>query len=201
MDKLVSVFKKIARLLTIILLLVLAAFELVALVGSFDGGFMDAITGITMHLLLTLLYGAPAILFLVKKEKEALITLSFLMGYLFISAVVNLIGRGVLIDADYPALTVIYGIVAFTLGLAYAFVLICFLLEKVFGLKLMKIGFLVLIFSLALLFVLFILQIIMAIKNDSFDWFVSNFQVGIIIPLVMIFGLMLLEGGEATKSK
>ena len=193
MDKLVSVFRKIARLLTIILLLVLAAFELVAFVRSFGGGFMDAITGITMHLLLTLLFGAPAVLLLVKKDREALITLSFLMGYLFISAVVNLIGPGVLIDADLPALKVIYGIVAFTLGLAYAFVLICFLFDKVFGTKLMKIGFIVLVFSLALLFVLLILQVIMAIKNDSFDWFLNNFQAGIIVPLVMIFGLMLLD--------
>ena len=193
MDKLVSVFRKIARLLTIILLLVLAAFELVALVGSFGDGFMGAITGITVHLLLTLLYAAPAILLLVKKDKEALITLSFLMGYLFITAVVNLIAHGELINGDYPALTVIYGIVAFSLGLAYAFVLICFLLEKVFGLKLMKLGFIVLVFSLALLFVLLILQVIMAIKNDSFDWFLNNFQYGIIVPLVMIFGLMLLD--------
>ena len=193
MDKLVSIFKKVARLLTIILLLVLAAFELVALVGSFGDGFMGAITGITMHLLLTLLYAAPAILLLVKKDKEALITLSFLMGYLFITAVVNLIAHGELIRDGVDALYVIYGIVGFSLGLAYAFVLICFLLEKVFGLKLMKLGFIVLVFSLALLFVLLILQVIMAIKNDSFDWFLNNFQVGIIVPLVMIFGLMLLD--------
>ncbi|MBO7085936.1 MAG: hypothetical protein J6W25_02365 [Bacilli bacterium] len=193
MDKLVSVFRKIARLLTIILLFVLAAFELVALVGSFGDGFMGAITGITMHLLLTLLYGAPAVLLLVKKDKEALITLSFIIGYLFINAVLTFINYGILIDADLPALTVIYGIVAFSLGLAYAFVLICFLLEKVFGLKLMKIGFIVLIFSLVLLFVLLILQVIMAIKNDSFDWFVNNITIGIIVPLVLIFGLMLLD--------
>ena len=154
---------------------------------------MGAITGITVHLLLTLLYAAPAILLLVKKDKEALITLSFLMGYLFISAVLNLLSYGELIRDGVDALYVIYGIVAFTLGLAYAFVLICFLLEKVFGLKLMKLGFIVLVFSLALLLVLLILQVIMAIKNDSFDWFLNNFQYGIIVPLVMIFGLMLLD--------
>ena len=57
----------------------------------------------------------------------------------------------------------------------------------------MKIGFIVLVFSLALLFVLLILQVIMAIKNDSFDWFLNSFQAGIIVPLVMIFGLMLLD--------
>ena len=193
MDKLVSVFRKIARLLTIILLLVLAAFELVALFGSFNDGFMGAITGITIHLLLTLLYGAPAVLLLVKKDKEALITLSFIIGYLFISAVITFINQGNLIDADLPALTVIYGIVAFTLGLAYAFVLICFLLEKIFGLKLMKLGFIVLVFSLVLLFILLILQVIMAIKVDSFDWFVNNITAGIVIPLVLIFGLMLLD--------
>ena len=196
MDKLVSVFRKIARLLTIILLLVLAALELVALINALSAGdsFMGVIASITTHLLLTLLYGAPAILLLVKKEKEALITLSFLIGYLFLSAVVGLISYGQLIDKNTPALTVIYAIVSFSLGLAYAFVLICFLLEKVFGLKLMKLGFIVLIFSLALIFILFILEIIMAFDRDwTFAMYLREFASVIIIPLVMVFGLMLLD--------
>ena len=201
MDKFVSVFKKIARILTIILLLVLAAFELVALVGSFGDGFMAAIAAITNHTLLTLLFAAPAILFLVKKDKEALITLSFLMGYLFISAVVNLISRGQFINSDYPALTVIISIVSFMLGLAYAFVLICFLLEKVFGLRLMNIGIFVLLGSLILLFILLILDLIAAIKYDSFDMFLNGFIEMVLVPLVMIFGLILLMDRDTTKSK
>lgn len=196
MDKLVSVFKKVARLLTIILLLVLAALELVALINALraGGSFMGIVASLTIHLLLTLLYGAPAILLLVKKDREALITLSFLIGYLFISAVVTLLNRGQLIAQNVPALTIIYAIVNFMLGLAYAFVLICFLLQKVFGLKLMKIGFIVLVFSLVLIFIIFILEIVMAIQNNmTFAGYISEFTSVIVIPLVMVFGLMVLD--------
>lgn len=196
MEKLVSVFEKVARLLTIILLLVLAALELVSLINTLRAGdsFMGVLSSITIHTLLTLLYGAPAILLLAKKEREALITLSFLIGYLFISAVVNLIGYGQLIAQNVPALTVVFAVVNFILGLAYAFVLICFLLEKVFGLKLMKLGFIVLVFSLVLIFVIFILELIMAIQNQwTFGGYINNFMSVIMIPLVMVFGLMLLD--------
>lgn len=198
MNKLVSIFQKLARLLSIILLLVLAGLQFVTLIRNLDAGsFMGTISNLTINLLLVLLYGAPAILLLVKKDKEALITLSFLMGYLFISAVINLLQYGELIRDGVDALYVIYGIVAFSLGLAYGFVLICFLLEKVFGLKLMKIGFLVLIFSLALIFIMIILDIIIAIKADyTFTGYLQMFARNIVIPLVMVFGLMLLDDHE-----
>ena len=199
MEKLVSIFKKIAKLVTIILLLVLSVLQFIDFVSAFGSGepFMSVIAMITQSLLLALLFGAPAILLLVKKEKEAKITLSFLLGYLFLQTVLSLIGHGGLIADGVPALTIIYAIVAFTLGLGYAFVLICFLLEKVFGIKLMKLGFLVLVVGLALVFILLVLQVIMAIKDDwGFGGFLNQFMAAIITPLLMVFGLMLLEGNE-----
>lgn len=197
MDKIVSIFKKVARLVSIILLLVLAVLEFVTLIGDLSGGntFMGVISSLTVHLLLALLFGAPAILLLVKKDKEALITLSFLLGYLFISCVIRLIGYGEMIDKNAPASIVVYAIASFILGIAYGFVLILFLLEKVFGMKLMKLGFLVLIFGLGLIFILIILEIIMAIDLDlTFVGYLNEFSSAIVIPLVMVFGLMLLEG-------
>ena len=195
MNKVVSIFRKLARLLSIILLLVLAGLQFVTLIRGLDGGsVMGTISSLTINLLLVLLYATPAILLLVKKDTEAKVTFSFLLGYLFITAVLNLLGYGELIRDGVDALYVIYGIIGFSLGLAYGFVLICFLLEKVFGLKLMKIGFLVLIISLALIFVLIILDIIVAIKADyTFTGYLAMFARNIIVPLVMIFGLMLLD--------
>ena len=199
MDKLVSIFRKIAWLLTIILLLVLAVLEFISLINALDGnpGFMGAVSSITIHLLLMLLFAAPAILLLVKKDKEAMITLGFLIGYLFITAVTRLIGYGVAIRDNVPAITVIYAVVSFTLGLAYGVVLIFFLLSKVFGLKLMKLSYLILIFGLALIVILIILEIIMAAdQNWTFAMYVSEFATAIVIPAAMVFSLMLLEGDE-----
>lgn len=196
MDKLVSIFKKIAKIATIIILIILSVLEFVALINGLTGNntFMGVITLITQHLLLALLYGAPAVLLLVNKEKEGKITLSFLLGFLFISAVLNLIGYGPAINSNNKALTVIYAIVSFILGLAYAFVLICFLVDKVFGSKLMKFGFIVLVFSLVLIFILFVLEIVRAATNDwTFGMYLNNLTADIVVPLVMVFGLMLLD--------
>ena len=196
MEKLISVFKKIARLLTVILLLVLAALQLVALIDDLSNGgpFMGVLSSITINLLLVLLYATPAILLLLKKDNEARVALSFILGYLFIRTVIDLIGFGVLINQNAEALVVIYSIVSFILGLAYGFVLICFLLEKIFKIKLMKLGFLVLVASLVLIFILIILEIVLAIDAGwTFPMYLQNFSANIIIPLVMLFGLMLLE--------
>ena len=196
MEKLISVFKKIARLLTVILLLVLAALQLVALIDDLSNGgpFMGVLSSITINLLLVLLYATPAILLLLKKDNEARVALSFILGYLFIRTVIDLIGFGVLINQNAEALVVIYSIVSFILGLAYGFVLICFLLEKIFKIKLMKLGFLVLVASLVLIFILIILEIVLAIDAGwTFTMYLQNFSANIIIPLVMLFGLMLLE--------
>ena len=196
MDKLIDIFKKIARLLVIILLLVLAGIQLIALIDDLSNGgpFMGILSSITIKLLLVLLYATPAVLLLLKKDSEAKIALSFLLGYLFITAVIDLIGFGVLINQNAPALTVIYSVVSFILGLAYGFVLICFLLEKLFKIKLMKLGFLVLVASLVLIFILIILEIVLAIDQGwTFTMYLQNFSANIIIPLVMLFGLMLLE--------
>lgn len=196
MDKLIDIFKKIARLLVIILLLVLAGIQLIALIDDLSNGgpFMGILSSITINLLLVLLYATPAVLLLLKKDSEAKIALSFLLGYLFITAVIDLIGFGVLINQNAPALTVIYSVVSFILGLAYGFVLICFLLEKLFKIKLMKLGFLVLVASLVLIFILIILEIVLAIDQGwTFTMYLQNFSANIIIPLVMLFGLMLLE--------
>ncbi len=196
MDKLVSTFKKIARLLSIILLLVLAVLQLIQLINALSAGgsFMGVVSSITIDLLLVLLFATPAILLLLKKDTEAKIALSFLLGYLFISAVINLVSYGVLIDGNAPALRVIYAVISFILGLAYGFVLICFLLEKIFKLKLMKLGFLVLVFSLALIALLIIFEIVVAIDEGwTFAGYLNNFAYDIVIPLVMVFGLMLLD--------
>ena len=158
---------------------------------------MGAVSSITVHLLLVLLFAAPAILLLVKKEKEAMITLGFLIGYLFITAVIRLIGYGVAINGDLPAVTVIYATVSFILGLAYGVVLIFFLLSKVFGFNLMKLSFIILIFGLALIVILIILEIVMAAdQNWTFGMYVEEFSRAIVIPALMVFSLMLLEGDE-----
>ncbi len=52
MDKLVQAFRKIARLIVVICLFVLAAFEIVALFDAFGGPFMTSVYAILRTFLL-----------------------------------------------------------------------------------------------------------------------------------------------------
>ena len=85
MESLVKNFKKAARIVVVICLFVLAAFEIVALVSEIGGGFFPSFVRILKTFLMLLMYLVPAILLAVKKDKEGFVVLSFLLGYLVIA--------------------------------------------------------------------------------------------------------------------
>ena len=201
MTKIISAFKKIARLVTIILLFVAAIFNLYSMFSSFDGNsFMGIVGSIFSNLLMICLFLAPAILLLLKRDKEGFVTLGILLGYLFVDRSRTFISQGALVTSDAPTLSILWGIFVFILGLVYAFALICFLLSKLFGLKSMLIGEIVLLASFVLLLVIFVLEIIIASKyNWTFAQYLNNLLLYFLIPSIMVFGLLLIEDVKSSK--
>ena len=193
MEKLANGMKKVARLIVVICLFILAAFEIVDLINSLGGPFTTSIYWLLRAILLVLLYLVPAILLTVKKDKEGFVTFSFLLGYLVLGGAINFLGNVALINTDNPALVVIKAILMFIIGILFAIAIICLLLTKGFGLKTMKFGTLLLALSLILVFALVIVELISTIKYDSgFGGFVRSLLIDLIVPLVTVFGLVLI---------
>lgn len=193
MNKLVESFLKIARLVVVICLFILAAFQIVSLFNSLGNlQFWGSVYAILVTVLLLLLYLVPAILLTVKKDKEGLITLSFLLGYLVISTATDIMG-GIAVIGNADALVVIRNIFLFVLGVLFAVAIICLLFDKGFGTKLMKVGNLLLVVSLIVMFVAIIFDLVCTIVYDSitFKAFFQRLALELITPLIIVFGLML----------
>ena len=197
MQKLAESFKKIARLVVVICLFILAAFEIVALFNAIGNGpFMNSVYQILRTVLLLLLYLVPAILLVVKKDKEGLVVLSFLLGYLVLSSAIGFMGYAGGINSNNDALYVIECIFGFVIGVLFALVICFFLFDKGFGTKLMKLGNLLLVVNLFIMLVLVIFHLIVVLVNgDSFGAYVRGLGFELITPLIIVFGL-LLAGNE-----
>ena len=128
MEKLANGMKKVARLIVVICLFVLAAFEIVDLINGLGGPFTTSVYRLLRTVLLVLLYLVPAILLTVKKDKEGFVTLSFLLGYLVLGGAINFLGNVALINSDNQALVVIKAILMFTIGLLFLLLLFFLLL-------------------------------------------------------------------------
>lgn len=192
MDKLVQSFRKIARLVVVICLFVLAAFEIVALFNAFGGSFMNSVYEILRTFLLLLLYLVPAILLAVKKDKEGFMTLLFLLGYLVLASAIGFLGFAEGINSANPALLVIKCIILFILGVLFAITICCFLLDKGFGLKTMKFGNLLLVVSLFVMLVGIIIDLIYTIvEGISFGDFLRGLALELIKPCIIVFGFLL----------
>ena len=194
MNKLVESFLKIARLVVVICLFILAAFQIVSLFNNLGNvQFWGSVYIILVTVLLLLLYLVPAILLTVKKDKEGLITLSFLLGYLVISNATDIMGGIAVIGSGADALIVIRNIILFVLGVLFAVAIICLLFDKGFGTKLMKTGNLLLVISLFVMFIAIIFDLVCTIVYDTmtFKAFFQRLAMELITPLIIVFGLML----------
>ena len=194
MDKLVESFRKAARLVVVICLFILAAFQIVALFNDLGQAvFMMNVYVVLRTVLLLLLYLVPAILLAVKKDKEGLITLSFLLGYLVLSTALNFLSTANFISSNFEALVVIRAIFWFILGVLFAVAIIFLLIDKGFGTKLMKLGNVLLVVSLIVMFVAIIIDLICTIvsENQSFGAFFNRLALELISPLIIVFGLIL----------
>ena len=192
MESLVKNFKKAARIVVVICLFVLAAFEIVALVSEIGGGFFPSFVRILKTFLMLLMYLVPAILLAVKKDKEGFVVLSFLLGYLVIAKTLSFLSYGGLINKNLDALDIIRLIIFLVLGVLLALALICVYLNLGFKLNSMKLGNLLLVISLLIVFVCLIFNVVyMIVKDASFKDILNSMLDILITPLIVVFGLML----------
>ena len=192
MDNLVNGFKKIARLIVVICLFVLAALEIIALINEIGGDFFPSFYNILKTFLLLLMYLVPAILLAVKKDKEGFVVLSFLLGYLVIGNTLGFLAQAALIRDGLEAFPLIRLIVLFVLGVLLAIVLICFYLSKGFKLNTMKLGNVLLVFTFMFILVCTIINIIyFIVEGIEFKVMFMNTLNNLISPLIVVFGLLL----------
>lgn len=192
MENLVKNFKKAARIVVVICLFVLAAFEIVTLVSEIGGGFFPSFVRILKTFLMLLMYLVPAILLAVKKDKEGFVVLSFLLGYLVIAKTLSFLSYGGLINKNLEALDIIRLIIFLVLGVLLALALICVYLNLGFKLNSMKLGNLLLVISLLIVFVCLIFNVVyMIVKDASFKDILNSMLDILITPLIVVFGLML----------
>ena len=193
MEKLVKGFLKVARLIVVICLFILAAFEIVALVNALGGPFMKSVYQVLRTLLLVLLYLVPAILIVTKKDKQGFVVLAFLLGYLVLSTAIGFLGYAEEINSNNSVLYIIECIFGFILGVLFAISLCFFLFDKGFGTKLMKFGNLLLVLSLFVMLVLIIMHLVVVLVDGlDFGAFLKSLGFELITPCIIVFGLLLI---------
>ena len=193
MENLVKNFKKAARIVVVICLFVLAAFEIVALISALGGGFFVSVAQVLKTFLMLLMYLVPAILLAVKKDKEGFVVLSFLLGYLVIAKTLSFLSYGGLINKNLEALDIIRLIIFLVIGVLLALALVCFYLSIGFKLKAMKLGNPLLVACLIIIFICVIFNVVYLIIKESSFRDILNWMLDILIaPLIVVFGIILI---------
>ena len=195
MSKTIESFKKVARIIVVICLFVLAAFQIINLINAIGSTFFTDLVLVLRAVLMMLVYLVPAILLAVKKDKEGFVVLSFLLGYLLLARTISFISMGAGLDIkNLEALDIIRMVIFFILGIFLALVLVCFLLDKGFKLHAMKLGNILLVISMIIILICAVVEVIVYIVNDvSFAVALQDVGTSLLEPLVAIFGLILVS--------
>ena len=195
MSKTIESFKKIARIIVVICLFVLAAFQIINLINIIGSTFFADLVLVLRAILMSLVFLVPAILLAVKKDKEGMVVLSFLLGYLLLSKTISFISIAAGLDIkNLEALEIIRMVIFFILGIFLALVLVCFLLDKGFKLHAMKLGNILLVISMIIILICAVVEVIVYIVNDvSFAVALQDVGTSLLEPLVAIFGLILVS--------
>lgn len=195
MSKTIESFKKVARIIVVICLFVLAAFQIINLINIIGSTFFADLVLVLRAVLMMLVYLVPAILLAVKKDKEGFVVLSFLLGYLLLARTISFISMAAGLDIkNLEALDIIRMVVFFILGIFLALVLVCFLLDKGFKLHAMKLGNILLVISMIIILICAVVEVIVYIVNDvSFAVALQDVGTSLLEPLVAIFGLILVS--------
>ena len=195
MSKTIESFKKVARIIVVICLFVLAAFQIINLINIIGSTFFADLVLVLRAVLMMLVYLVPAILLAVKKDKEGFVVLSFLLGYLLLARTISFISMGAGLDIkNLEALDIIRMVIFFILGIFLALVLVCFLLDKGFKLHAMKLGNILLVISMIIILICAVVEVIVYIVNDvSFAVALQDVGTSLLEPLVAIFGLILVS--------
>lgn len=195
MSKTIESFKKVARIIVVICLFVLAAFQIINLINIIGSTFFADLVLVLRAVLMMLVYLVPAILLAVKKDKEGFVVLSFLLGYLLLARTISFISMAAGLDIkNLEALDIIRMVIFFILGIFLALVLVCFLLDKGFKLHAMKLGNILLVISMIIILICAVVEVIVYIVNDvSFAVALQDVGTSLLEPLVAIFGLILVS--------
>ena len=195
MSKTIESFKKVARIIVVICLFVLAAFQIINLINIIGSTFFADLVLVLRTVLMMLVYLVPAILLAVKKDKEGFVVLSFLLGYLLLARTISFISMAAGLDIkNLEALDIIRMVIFFILGIFLALVLVCFLLDKGFKLHAMKLGNILLVISMIIILICAVVEVIVYIVNDvSFAVALQDVGTSLLEPLVAIFGLILVS--------
>ena len=195
MSKTIESFKKVARIIVVICLFVLAAFQIINLINIIGSTFFADLVLVLRAVLMMLVYLVPAILLAVKKDKEGFVVLSFLLGYLLLARTISFISMAAGLDIkNLEALAIIRMVIFFILGIFFALVLVCFLLDKGFKLHAMKLGNILLVISMIIILICAVVEVIVYIVNDiSFAVALQDVGTSLLEPLVAIFGLILVS--------
>ena len=195
MSKTIESFKKVARIIVVICLFVLAAFQIINLINIIGSTFFADLVLVLRAILMSLVFLVPAILLAVKKDKEGFVVLSFLLGYLLLSKTISFISMAAGLDIkNLEALDIIRMVIFFILGIFLALVLVCFLLDKGFKLHAMKLGNILLVISMIIILICAVVEVIVYIVNDvSFAVALQDVGTSLLEPLVAIFGLILVS--------
>ena len=195
MSKTIESFKKVARIIVVICLFVLAAFQIINLINIIGSTFFADLVLVLRAVLMMLVYLVPAILLAVKKDKEGFVVLSFLLGYLLLARTISFISMAAGLDIkNLEALDIIRMVIFFILGIFLALVLVCFLLDKGFKLHAMKLGNILLVISMIIILICAVVEVIVYIVNDvSFAAALQDVGTSLLEPLVAIFGLILVS--------
>ena len=195
MSKTIESFKKVARIIVVICLFVLATFQIINLINIIGSTFFADLVLVLRAVLMMLVYLVPAILLAVKKDKEGFVVLSFLLGYLLLARTISFISMAAGLDIkNLEALDIIRMVIFFILGIFLALVLVCFLLDKGFKLHAMKLGNILLVISMIIILICAVVEVIVYIVNDvSFAVALQDVGTSLLEPLVAIFGLILVS--------
>ena len=195
MSKTIESFKKVARIIVVICLFVLAAFQIINLINIICSTFFADLVLVLRAILMSLVFLVPAVLLAVKKDKEGFVVLSFLLGYLLLSKTISFISMAAGLDIkNLEALDIIRMAIFFILGIFLALVLVCFLLDKGFKLHAMKLGNILLVISMIIILICAVVEVIVYILNDvSFAVALQDVGTSLLEPLVAIFGLILVS--------
>ncbi len=195
MSKTIESFKKVARIIVVICLFVLAAFQIINLINIIGSTFFADLVLVLRAILMSLVFLVPAILLAVKKDKEGFVVLSFLLGYLLLAKTISFISMATGLDIkNLEALDIIRMVIFFILGIFLALVLVCFLLDKGFKLHAMKLGNILLVISMIIILICAVVAVIVYIVKDvSFAVALQDVGTSLLEPLVAIFGLLLVS--------
>lgn len=205
MDKLFELFKKVARLLTIIGLFVACGFVFLSYVAGIGGGFFPVIVSIILMIVIMALYALPAVLLLLKKEEEAKFAFGILVAWWFLENMLSYTASGTGIFSGNQGMNIVVDIFELILGLTLIGVFVLFIMTKLFKLKFMFLARLILLCSLGLFVVVFIFNFIDCIVDE--DGWLSYFNTLVfdcVVPVGMIAGLFYFfdEGSDKeTKSE